>query len=57
VVKSSFNFFSNPQKSFSKAHSLQYKKGYEDQLSLKSRVARWIIFKPKIPIWLYFGGP
>jgi hypothetical protein len=21
------------------------------------RVARWFIFKPKIPIWVYFGGP
>jgi hypothetical protein len=21
-----------------------------------SRVARWFIFKPKIPIWVYFGG-
>jgi hypothetical protein len=22
-----------------------------------SRVARWFLFKPKIPIWVYFGGP
>jgi hypothetical protein len=22
-----------------------------------SRVARWFIFKPKIPIWINFGGP
>jgi hypothetical protein len=22
-----------------------------------SRVARWYIFKPKIPIWVNFGGP
>jgi hypothetical protein len=22
-----------------------------------SRVARWFIFKPKIQIWVYFGGP
>jgi hypothetical protein len=22
-----------------------------------SRVARWFIFKPKIPIWVKFGGP
>jgi hypothetical protein len=22
-----------------------------------TRVARWHIFKPKIPIWVYFGGP
>jgi hypothetical protein len=21
------------------------------------RVARWFIFKPKIPIWVNFGGP
>jgi hypothetical protein len=28
-------------------------------LNLKSwgRVARWHIFKPKIPIWVNFGGP
>jgi hypothetical protein len=27
--------------------------------SLKAgcRVARWFIFQPKIPIWVYFGGP
>jgi hypothetical protein len=24
---------------------------------LSSRVARWFIFKPKIPIWVNFGGP
>jgi hypothetical protein len=24
---------------------------------VSARVARWIIFKPKIPIWLNFGGP
>jgi hypothetical protein len=23
----------------------------------ESRVARWFIFKPKIPIWIEFGGP
>jgi hypothetical protein len=22
-----------------------------------SRVARWFVFKPKIPIWVNFGGP
>jgi hypothetical protein len=22
-----------------------------------SRVARWFVFKPKIPIWVHFGGP
>jgi hypothetical protein len=21
------------------------------------RVARWFVFKPKIPIWINFGGP
>jgi hypothetical protein len=21
------------------------------------RVARWFLFRPKIPIWVYFGGP
>jgi hypothetical protein len=25
--------------------------------TLQSRVARWFILKPKIPIWVYFGGP
>jgi hypothetical protein len=24
---------------------------------LHGRVARWFIFKPKIPIWVYFVGP
>jgi hypothetical protein len=24
---------------------------------LKTRVARWFVFKPKIPIWVNFGGP
>jgi hypothetical protein len=24
---------------------------------LSSRVARWFVFKPKIPIWVNFGGP
>jgi hypothetical protein len=24
---------------------------------IKSRVARWYIFKPKIPIWVKNGGP
>jgi hypothetical protein len=23
----------------------------------RSRVARWFVFKPKIPIWVNFGGP
>jgi hypothetical protein len=22
-----------------------------------TRVARWFLFKPKIPVWVYFGGP
>jgi hypothetical protein len=22
-----------------------------------TRVARWFLFRPKIPIWIYFGGP
>jgi hypothetical protein len=25
--------------------------------TLTSRVARWFVFKPKIPIWVNFGGP
>jgi hypothetical protein len=24
--------------------------------SVLSRVARWFVFKPKIPIWVNFGG-
>jgi hypothetical protein len=24
--------------------------------NIQSRVARWFIFKPKIPIWVNFGG-
>jgi hypothetical protein len=27
------------------------------QSGLSHRVARWCIFKPKIPIWVNFGGP
>jgi hypothetical protein len=23
----------------------------------QSRVARWYLFKPKIPMWVNFGGP
>jgi hypothetical protein len=26
-------------------------------VTLLTRVARWFIFKPKIPIWVSFGGP
>jgi hypothetical protein len=26
-------------------------------LPLMTRVARWFIFKPNIPIWVNFGGP
>jgi hypothetical protein len=26
------------------------------EAGLQSRVARWYIFKPKIPIWVKFGG-
>jgi hypothetical protein len=25
--------------------------------TLGSRLARWFVFKPKIPIWVNFGGP
>jgi hypothetical protein len=25
--------------------------------SVSHRVARWFIFVPKIPIWVFFGGP
>jgi hypothetical protein len=24
---------------------------------MESRVARWFVFKPKIPLWVNFGGP
>jgi hypothetical protein len=24
---------------------------------LHGRVARWFVFKPKIPLWVNFGGP
>jgi hypothetical protein len=24
---------------------------------VQDRVARWFVFKPKIPIWVNFGGP
>jgi hypothetical protein len=24
---------------------------------VSSSVARWLVFKPKIPIWVNFGGP
>jgi hypothetical protein len=31
---------------------------YWKQQRLKMiRVARWFVFKPKIPIWVNFGGP
>jgi hypothetical protein len=26
-------------------------------LSVARRVARWFLFRPKIPIWVNFGGP
>jgi hypothetical protein len=26
-------------------------------IRISSRVARWFVFKPKIPIWVNFGGP
>jgi hypothetical protein len=28
-----------------------------DLFALLSRVARWFLFKPKILIWVNFGGP
>jgi hypothetical protein len=27
------------------------------KVALQTRVARWFVFKPKIPIWVKFGGP
>jgi hypothetical protein len=27
------------------------------EMYIEIRVARWFIFKPKIPIWINFGGP
>jgi hypothetical protein len=26
------------------------------QIQMSTRVARWFVFKPKIPIWVNFGG-
>jgi hypothetical protein len=26
-------------------------------ITVRGRVARWFIFKPKLPIWVHFGGP
>jgi hypothetical protein len=26
-------------------------------VNYRTRVARWFVFKPKIPIWINFGGP
>jgi hypothetical protein len=30
---------------------------HPDRNIFESRVARWYVFKPKIPIWVKFGGP
>jgi hypothetical protein len=27
-----------------------------DKIDVLNRVARWFVFKPKIPIWVNFGG-
>jgi hypothetical protein len=27
------------------------------KIAVRNRVARWFVFKPKIPIWENFGGP
>jgi hypothetical protein len=29
---------------------------YENRFHLCTRVARWLVFKPKMPIWVNFGG-
>jgi hypothetical protein len=34
-----------------------HERASQPKLWLSSRVARWHIFKPKIPIWVNFGGP
>jgi hypothetical protein len=31
--------------------------GKKIRFNVLARVARWYIFKPKIPIWVNFGGP
>jgi hypothetical protein len=29
----------------------------EGRFLATAKVARWFVFKPKIPIWVIFGGP
>jgi hypothetical protein len=31
--------------------------GFFIVVGVHGRVARWFVFKPKIPIWVNFGGP
>jgi hypothetical protein len=55
-----FSFFGNAghnkigkMRSFRELKSNLATRGY---FSLKTGVARWFLFKPKIPIWVNFGG-
>jgi hypothetical protein len=40
-----------------KQHSGLFLRGRSCLVGTSSRVARWFIFKPKIPIRVHFGGP
>jgi hypothetical protein len=37
--------------------SVVYKEWQITHRSINTRVARWYIFKPNIPVWVNFGGP
>jgi hypothetical protein len=37
--------------------AIAFKTDATEPISVQVRVARWYIFKPKIPIWVNFGGP
>jgi hypothetical protein len=45
-----------PQKKES-IYALIRKASYVYFNACPGRVARWFVFKPKIPIWVNFGGP
>jgi hypothetical protein len=66
-LRAHFNFFCflyllNGQNFHSVAHPRGYiKRGksvaFCTNVNFLVRVARWFVFKPKIPIWVNFGGP
>jgi hypothetical protein len=42
---------------FSSTPLMEQKKGWTFfLLPMHTRVARWVVFKPKIPVWVNFGG-